>query len=113
MFDAQLLFAKPDPGTEVFSDWSNRRGDLLICTLEVIEIDGAEITVEMFTKKAEDVGNGTVVGGSYTASTTGRFEFESGPNDFNDLVRYRFTVIGTVSEWVLFRMLTMVWFDSV
>lgn len=113
MFDAQLLFAKPDPGTEVLSVWTDRRGDLLICTLDVVEIEGAEITVEMYTKKAEDAGNGTLVGGSYTASTTGRFTFESGPSDFNDLVRYRFTVVGTTSEWVLFRMLSMVWFDAV
>jgi len=31
----------------------------------------------------------------------------------NELVRYGFEVSGTAGDWVLFRMLPPVWFDSV
>ena len=124
MFDAQLLFpgSVPATGIKVFSPWFPRQADSLRVTLEVVQINGATIKVELFTKKAEDSGDGANAdsGGTptnITASAAGRTTTEwlaTGTITISELVRYRFTVTGAdVSDWVLFRMLSPVWFNSV
>jgi len=124
MFDGQLLFpgSVPATGIKVYSPWFPRQADHLRATLEVVQINGATIKVELFTKNSEDVGDGSNAdsGGSPTnisASGTGRTTTEwysTGTIGLKEMVRYRFTVTGTeVSDWVLFRMLAPVWFSGV
>ena len=80
------------------------------------------IKVEVFTKNQEDVGDGSNAdsGGSptnITASAVGRTTTEwysTGTVGLKEMVRYRFTITGTdVSDWVLFRMLSPIWFNAV
>ena len=114
MFDAQLLFN----GSTVFSPWFPRRKNNVRVTLDVVAVNAAQIKIELFTKKSEDSGFGAVSGSTnITTSTTGRTTTEwlndTTTDALNDLVRYKFTVTGKAGEWVLFRMLPMVWFDKV
>jgi hypothetical protein len=78
--------------------------------------EGATIDVEVFTKNTEDTGDGSVVSPSTgsLASLTGVGQTSAtwGPSTLKELVRYRYTVKST-SEWLVFRMLPPVWFDSV
>jgi len=57
MTDAQN--AKPDPlqkpgSVRVYTPWFPREADHLSSTLEVVQINGATIKVEVFTKHYED-----------------------------------------------------------
>jgi len=116
VFDGQLLFQS----STVYSPWFRRGGDHARFTLEVIEAGSASITVELYTKAADDAGDGTALGAGTplfsSVSAVGRTtaEFLSTANDgMKDLVRYEFTVTGSGTNWILFRMLDPVWFDSV
>lgn len=119
MFDAQLLFPGSNPGTgiRVFSPWFPRQGDSVRMTLEVVQINAATLEAEVFTKNTEDAGDGTDAdtATSIVASAVGRTttEWTSGTASLLELVRYRFIVTGSnVTDWILFRMLSPVWFDS-
>ena len=119
MFEAQLLIQ----GSTVFSPWFPRGGDNVTATLEVVEISSATLKVELFTKNSEDAGNGSNADSagtpiSISATATGRTSATwSQPTtstvSIKEMVRYKFTVTGTGTNWVLFRMLPPVWFDSV
>ena len=113
MFDAQLLFN----GSTVFGPWFPREQNNVRVTLDVIVAGGAQIKVELVSKKSEDSGFGTLSGTNITTSSAGRTTTEwlnnGCPNALFDLVRYKFTVTGTAGQWILFRMLPMVWFDKV
>lgn len=90
----------------------------MLITPEVVAINGATLTIDLFTKNTEDAGDGTNAdaGTSISVGGTGRItvEWTSGTAILEELVRYRFTVTGSnVSDWVLFRILPPVWFDSV
>jgi len=120
MFDAQLLFPGASPGTgiKVYSPWFPRQGDSLRATAELVHVNGATLKVTVFSKNTEDTGDGTNAdaGTTITLAAAGRTtaEWTSGTATLKELVRYRFEVTGTlVSDWVLFRMLAPVWFDSV
>jgi hypothetical protein len=124
MFDAQLLFpgAVPATGIKILGPWFPKQGDHARITLEVAEVNGATIKVELFTKNSEDAGDGTNAdsGGvptNITAAATGRTTqewYSTGTIALKEMVRYRFTVTGGVaSDWVLFRMLSPVWFSAV
>lgn len=123
MFDAQLLFpgAVPATGIKMFSPWFPSGGDHVRMTLEVAEVDGATIRVDLFTKNSEDGGDGTnadsAVGPTnITANAVGRTTVEwysTGTIALLEMVRYQFTVTGANStDWVLFRMLAPVWFNA-
>jgi hypothetical protein len=116
MFEAQLLIAKGDGNDySVFSPWMPRGGDNLTATLEVIERDSATLTVRVFTKNSEDVGAGSDADVSKTISggAAGRSD-ETWSGVLKELVRYKFTVSSeTAGQWILFRMLSPVWFDDV
>ncbi len=108
MVNAQLLEA----GCTVYSPWIPRGGDNLIATLEVVEIgSGGRIDVFVWTKNSEDVGPGTDASGTLkiTLTAVGRGD-EEWIGDAKEWVRYKIVVTG---NWVLFRMLSPVWFDSV
>jgi hypothetical protein len=119
MFDAQLLFpgSSPATGIKVYSPWFPRQGDSLRATAEMVHVNGATLKVTVFTKNPEDTGDGTNAdaGTTITLAAAGRStaEWTSGTATLKELVRYRFEVTGTlVSDWVLFRMLAPVWFDT-
>lgn len=115
MFDAQLLFApNAEPGLEVFSPWFPRRGDYVRVTVDIVAVEDATLTIELATKNSEDTGDGSVIATSMSAASVGRVDEEWGPDELEELVRYKFTALGETSDaWVLFRMLTPVWFDAV
>jgi hypothetical protein len=111
MFQAQILMG----GNVVYGPWMARGGDYARVTLEQAVSSSCNITVVLFTKKHDDPGNGTAVSGSLAGSGLGRTtaEFPNGANGMNDLVRYQFTASGSGSNYCLFRMLPIVWFDAV
>ena len=124
MFQAQILMT--DNGVEVYSPWFPRSGDHGRFTVDVVSVGQSgggvpEITVRAWTKSTDDTGDGanadTAV--SIVRTTVGRTtqEWLSTPTTgFKDLVRYKFS-LGNTSDvgtaWVLFRMLSPVWFDAV
>jgi hypothetical protein len=112
----------PATGIKVYSPWFPRQADSIRVTLEVVQINGATIVVELFTKKSEDSGDGTIADSAgaptkITANVIGRTTTEwlaAGTITLSEMIRYRFNVTGaSVSDWVLFRMLAPVWFNSV
>jgi hypothetical protein len=118
MFEAQIL----NRGATIYSPWFPRQSDSARFTLEVVAVSGATMGVEVFTKRSDDGGDGVNAdsAGSPTkisASVVGRTTTEwlsRGTVSLLELVRYKFTVTGTNAyDWVLFRMLPPVWFDSV
>lgn len=119
MFEGQLLVGKLT-SYSVFSPWFERGGDSVTCTLEQIETSGLDITVELYTKKADDSGRGqkvdasvTIVGaGAGRVSNTWSTEGAAPVPIMYDLVRYEFVVPADEGGWVLFRMLSPVWFDE-
>lgn len=115
MFEAQLLISKSS-NYDVYSPWFPRGGDNITATVDVIEVEGATITIRVFTKAAEDNGPGVDADNTKTLarSTTGRDD-ETWPGDCKDLVRYKFTISGggEAGKWILFRMLPPIWFDDV
>lgn len=116
MFEAQLLIGSSGDGTRVFSPWFPRQGDNAIFTVDVVAISGVTLSVEVFTKNTEDAGNGSPVSpasGSLSGIVDpGAVAATWGPDTLLELVRYRYTV-ESAGDWVLFRMLTPVWSDSV
>lgn len=115
MFQAQLLLCS-SPSQPVFSPWFPRQGDNLRATVELIANGAsANITVTVLTRASDVTGNGSPIGSTFGSSggTLGRTTQEFTPTDgINELVRYKFDPGATSGGWVLFRMLTPVWFDS-
>lgn len=119
MINAQLLTA----GCTIYSPWFPRGGDSMIATIDVVAINAAQIVVKVFTKSIDDTGDGHNANTSVSISRTGTgrapAEWLSTPSTgLQELVRYEFTVTedfvpGGDVAWVLFRMLTPVWFDVV
>ena len=118
MIDATLLMAP----TTVFSPWFPRQADMLRVTAELIALSGATtLLVELFTKNAEDPGNGNPVdeGVEIQLTSVGRSTIEwktvVSEEGVQQLLRCRYTV--TTGEetqaWALFRLLPACWFDAV
>lgn len=117
MFQAQILVVGAS-STVIYSPWFPRQGDYLRATLEIAAISGATLEVEVFTKNAEQSTNGVDAdtGTSISSNAVGRGTAEWGPTGSTgllELVRYKFTASGSSGNWVLFRMLSPVWFDAV
>ena len=120
MFEAQLVNCKATD-VEIFSPWFPRGGDNVSVTLEVVDVDSATIEVELFTKNSEQSGDGVDTDSTNTVNisrnTLGRTSKEWAPTDnanlsILEMVRYKF-IVKADGNWVLFRMLPPVWFDSV
>lgn len=123
MFEAQLLVTNSG-SYSVFSPWMARGGDGMLVTVDVAEVSGGPtLDIEVFTKNTEDTGEGenakTTGTQKISVDTTGSAsdDWVSGVADveLKELVRYKFTLTSSESagEWILFRMLSPVWFDAV
>lgn len=117
MFEAQYLMTKNNTtGIVVFSPWFPRKGDNIQYAIDLIEAVGAKISVTLFTKNTEDPGDGTTTGSAISLTNTVGVTSEVLKQGVVELVRYQFNVVADASNtlgWVLFRMLSPVWFDSV
>jgi len=107
-------------GTEVFSPWIERKGDYLRATLDVVHGNtGTALEVRLYSKNKDDSGDGSEVDASTYVSTaaTGRITVEWGSDTgtgLKELVRYWFSCGGSPgATWIVFRMLSPVWFDAV
>ncbi len=113
-FDAVALPA----GKTVLSQWTERRGDCLRATLDLLKTTAGSLTVALFTKASSQAGDGGEVDVTtrIVRSTTGRTTVEWGPrtgSGLKDLVRYQFQVATGTFGITVFRMLPPVWFDTV
>jgi len=112
MFQAQYLFE----GDSVYSPWMKRGGNNIRVTVDLISnTAGTEVQVELYHKKSEDAGDGSPVDANVlTTSTVGQsVQAWSG---LEDMVRYKITSDksgGSSSDFVLFRMLSPIWFETV
>ena len=124
MFDGQLVFPGPNPQVpyRLFGPWMTESPRLGMMTVDVGAISGpAVVEIELFTKNTEDAGDGTnadaMAATMIVANAIGRQTvewFSAGNIALKELVRYRFSVTGNAqTDWILFRMLSPVWFDSV
>lgn len=116
MFQGQLL----NKGSAVYSPWMERGGDYVRVSAELIDLGGSgTLKVQVFTKNKEDAGNGSDVDAStfITIASAGRDTVEWGPgtgSGLKELVRYRISESNNASgDWIMFRMLTPVWFNAV
>lgn len=116
MIDATLLFRD----TTVFSPWFPRQADMLRVVAECVAVSGATLTIELFTKDAEQTGDGVAVNAvSIVMSEPGRsppaeWVTVVGQPGVEQLLRFRYVVTGPLkNDWILFRLLPAVWFDAV
>jgi hypothetical protein len=115
MIDATLLMT----GSTVYSPWFPRQADMLLVTAELVAVDGASLTVKLYTKNASDTGDGNPVdtGTSIVLSSVGRstaeWETKASQEGVEQLLRFRYEVTGEASsDWALFRLLPASWFDA-
>ena len=95
---------------------------MLRVTAECIALSGATLTISLYTKRSDEVGNGDPVdtGVSITLNATGKsspteWKTVSGLDGVQQLLRFRYEVPagGNNNDWILFRLLPAVWFDAV
>jgi hypothetical protein len=105
-----------ETATIVFSPWETRFADNIRVIVEVAAIYNASITIDLYEKNIDDIGDGTSKAGSISTASVGR----TAPQEWTavkEMVRYKITVAwgGTAGSggWVLFRLLDLVWFDTV
>lgn len=116
MIDATLLMK----GTTVYSPWFPRQADMLRVTAECVALNGATLAVSLYTKNEESTGDGlpvdagvSIVLSSATRSTA-EWKTVVMQEGVKQLLRFKYVVTGsTNNDWVLFRLLPAVWFDSV
>ena len=113
MFEAQMLIVNAG-SYAVYSPWFPRGGDNLRATLEVVNRSGTPtLTVTVYTKNTEDVGNGTEANTTTISGGAAGRTVAEWAGVTKQLVRYKFAPTGTAGDWTLFRMLAPIWFDSV
>jgi len=113
MFDAQLLMGS----TAVYSPWFPRQGDSMTVTCELVAVSGESVnlTVTVYTKKADASGNGTLVSGagSIVVNDGQLVDYDQYEGNLEDLVRYKFTTASGVTNWWLFRMRDPIWYNAI
>lgn len=101
--------------TTVYTDWMERGGDNVIVQFDVIDTaGGVNLKAQLYTRETDGTGDGTALGTASTLSGTGRKEI-SNTEQLNDLVRLKLevpTALSTGPEWVYFRILGLVWYDT-
>jgi hypothetical protein len=119
MIDATILF----DSMTVFSPWFPRQADMLRVVAECVAINNATLEIDLYTKNAEDPGDGLPVDESVSItlnaigrSTVAEWKTVVSEEGVQQLLRFRYKVTGgrpTPNEWILFRLLPAVWFDDV
>ena len=116
MIDATILLK----GSTVFSPWFARQADLLRVTAECVAVNGATLTVKLYTKDGETPGDGAAVDAavsialSSVSRSTAEWKTAASQPGVLQLLRFQYTVTGsTNNDWILFRLLPPVWFDAV
>lgn len=114
MFQAQMLIAGAAT-TKVYSPWFEKKGDSARVSAELVAVNGATLTVKVYSKAKSTTGDGgtalTPVTSNIALNTAGRDTKEY--TGLNELVRYGFECSGTAGSWALFRALPPVFFDAV
>jgi hypothetical protein len=109
-------------GGSIYSPWIPRGGDYLRATAELVARNFKNLTVKLFTRDEDEVGNGVEVDATTTIviSSVGRAMQEWGSNTgtgLKQLVRYQFSITPlpqvSPAEFIAFRMLMPCWFDAV
>lgn len=98
----------------MYSPWFERKADNLRVSAELVAVNGATITVKVYSKATSTTGDGTnvsPVSSNIALSSVGRDTKEY--TGLNELVRYGFECSGTTDSWALFRALPPVFFDTV
>jgi hypothetical protein len=104
---------------KVFGVWIPRQGDNAKFSVEVSTLKHATLTVEVFQKGMDDVGDGTAYAPSTTMvfTTTGRQAQEW--LGVKEAIRFSLVIAPTEAlpegefGWVMFRFLHPIWFESV
>lgn len=100
----------------VYTDWFPRGGDNLIIQLDVVQLQGATLKVQVVTRSADSTGDGTALGTASSFTSIGRQEVKVASSDtagLSDLVRLKIEVTGTAgSTWAHYRILDMIWYDT-
>lgn len=117
MFQAQLLISNATTsGARVYSPWFPKGGDNMLATVEIIAVNGTTptLTIEVFSKAKTTTGDGSIVGSATGVTALGRTTLTQF-SGLNELVRYRFDpgLTAVAGNWILFRMLPPVFFDTV
>lgn len=114
MFEGQYLHysSVAEASNKILSPWFPRQGDNLTVSVERIQNGGAGLKVSVLTKNSEDPGDGTAVGVAIVNSAEG-VDSEEYTGLVEELVRYEFEVTGSAGQFVLFRMLSPIWRNSV
>jgi len=93
----------------------SREGDNVLFTADLVHSLKDELEVKVYHKNRNEAGQGTPVGSTVLTSSVGRKTRKA--SSLKELVRYHIkcnsTGISLGYEYVLFRMLSPVWFDDV
>ena len=123
MYIGQIIMS----GQTSWSPWFERRSDGIKVQVELMGIGGTDsggnVTVALWTKKKEDVGDGDAVTGSasVTVSSAGSIgsitisPAATGTAGMEEMVRFKMD--STAAEpgemrWAYFRILTPTWYDQ-
>lgn len=114
MFQAQYLFKD----NAVWSPWLDRQGDNITISADFIKVNvsatSPALTIQVWTKSRETTGDGSQMTGSLEINSAGQDSADF--SGCNEMVRYKMTVTTTSTndyDYILFRMLSPVWFDDV
>jgi hypothetical protein len=106
----------------VYSPWIDKQADNIRATVDVLAVIQTKLVIQLFTKSEHAAGSGIEVDSTrtITTSTVERRLQEWGSatdNGLRGLIRFQFTASVTlssgVSNYIMFRMLKSVWFDTV
>ena len=116
MYDAQYLITKSGAGIKVYSPWFPRGGAHARFVVDLVAVEDAALTVKAWTKNSEDAGDsGTEIATTAALTTATQHAFQT-TSAAEEMVRFTFHCSPSTEDvvaLVLFRMLTIVWFDSV
>jgi len=112
MFQAQCLFKD----NIVWSPWIPRKADNVQIFVDLGDKRGTapSLKVQVWTKSKDTAGAGDQITGDLDISSVGQLGREY--TSCNELIRYKFTASspsGNDYDYVLFRMLSPIWFDDV
>lgn len=102
-------------GTEIYTPWVARQGDNAIFNFELIDKNGSgTLKVEFYHKNSDDTTNvdGTYISGSDIAATGTVGLHEKQVDGLRELVRCKLVIGGSGVDWVHWRQLDTVFFDT-